>query len=83
MHAIVIHEGAAVTAFSRIEGPCVIGPFTQIMGAKVRGGVTFGPHCRIGGDQGRARLRHGLVFRLRRGLVFRLHATQAFVSRAR
>ncbi len=47
---IVIQEGAVVSAFSRIEGPCVVGPHTHVMGAKIRGGVTLGPHCRIGGE---------------------------------
>jgi UDP-N-acetylglucosamine diphosphorylase/glucosamine-1-phosphate N-acetyltransferase len=47
---IVIQEGAVIGAFSRIEGPCVVGPYTQVMGAKIRGGVTLGPECRIGGE---------------------------------
>jgi UDP-N-acetylglucosamine diphosphorylase/glucosamine-1-phosphate N-acetyltransferase len=47
---IVIAERVVVTAFTRIEGPCVLGPGTQVMGAKLRGGVTIGPHCRIGGE---------------------------------
>jgi UDP-N-acetylglucosamine diphosphorylase/glucosamine-1-phosphate N-acetyltransferase len=47
---IVLQEGVVVAAFSRIEGPCVVGPRTQIMGAKIRGGVTIGPQCRIGGE---------------------------------
>ncbi|MBN9119185.1 MAG: hypothetical protein J0I06_08495 [Planctomycetes bacterium] len=47
---VVIGEGAVVTAFTRLEGPCAIGPHTHLLGAKVRGGTTVGPHCRIGGD---------------------------------
>ncbi len=47
---IVIREFAVVSAFSRIEGPCVVGPHTHVMGAKIRGGVALGPHCRIGGE---------------------------------
>jgi UDP-N-acetylglucosamine diphosphorylase/glucosamine-1-phosphate N-acetyltransferase len=47
---VVIDEEAVVAAFSRIEGPCYIGPKSQIAGAKVRAGSTFGPQCRIGGE---------------------------------
>lgn len=47
---VVIDRDAVVTAFTRLEGPCHIGPFTQLHGAKIRGGTTLGPHCRIGGE---------------------------------
>ncbi len=47
---VVIGAGAVVTAFTRLEGPCAIGAHTHLLGAKVRGGTTIGPHCRIGGD---------------------------------
>ena len=47
---VVIGSGAVVHAFSRLQGPCVIGPHTQVLGAKVRGGSTLGPHCRVGGE---------------------------------
>jgi UDP-N-acetylglucosamine diphosphorylase/glucosamine-1-phosphate N-acetyltransferase len=47
---IVVDREAVVTAFSRIEGPCYIGPQTQIFGAKIRAGTTLGPMCRIGGE---------------------------------
>jgi UDP-N-acetylglucosamine diphosphorylase/glucosamine-1-phosphate N-acetyltransferase len=46
---VLIDAGAVVQAFSRIEGPCYIGPETQLLGARVRGG-SFGPNCRIGGE---------------------------------
>lgn len=45
-----IGPGAVVTAFTRLEGPCVIGPGTQLFGAKIRAGTTLGPQCRIGGE---------------------------------
>ena len=45
-----IGPGAVVTAFTRLEGPCAIGAGTHLMGAKIRGGTTLGPHCRIGGE---------------------------------
>jgi UDP-N-acetylglucosamine diphosphorylase/glucosamine-1-phosphate N-acetyltransferase len=47
---VVIDEGAKVMAFTRLEGPCFIGPRCQIMGAKIRAGTTLGPECRIGGE---------------------------------
>ncbi len=47
---VVIEPGAVVTAFTRLEGPCCVGPYTHILGAKIRGGTTVGPHCRIGGE---------------------------------
>jgi len=47
---IVVDREARIDAFTRLEGPCYIGPHTHILGAKIRSGVTIGPHCRIGGE---------------------------------
>src|SRR5207247_5249648 len=47
---VVIGPGALITAFTRLEGPCYIGPYTHVLGAKIRAGTTLGPHCRIGGE---------------------------------
>ncbi|HLN28909.1 MAG TPA: putative sugar nucleotidyl transferase [Gemmataceae bacterium] len=47
---VVIDRDAVVTAFSRLEGPCHIGPGTHILAAKIRAGTTLGPGCRIGGE---------------------------------
>jgi UDP-N-acetylglucosamine diphosphorylase / glucose-1-phosphate thymidylyltransferase / UDP-N-acetylgalactosamine diphosphorylase / glucosamine-1-phosphate N-acetyltransferase / galactosamine-1-phosphate N-acetyltransferase len=47
---IVIDHHAVITAFTRLEGPCVLGPRTQVHGAKIRAGTTLGPDCRIGGE---------------------------------
>jgi UDP-N-acetylglucosamine diphosphorylase/glucosamine-1-phosphate N-acetyltransferase len=47
---VILDRDAVVTAFTRLEGPCVIGPRTQIHGAKIRAGTTLGPDCRIGGE---------------------------------
>jgi UDP-N-acetylglucosamine diphosphorylase/glucosamine-1-phosphate N-acetyltransferase len=47
---VVIDREAVVGAFTRLEGPCYIGPQTHVLGAKVRGGTTLGPQCRIGGE---------------------------------
>jgi UDP-N-acetylglucosamine diphosphorylase/glucosamine-1-phosphate N-acetyltransferase len=46
---VLIDRGAAVDAFSRLEGPCYVGPETRVLGARVRGG-SFGPQCRVGGE---------------------------------
>jgi UDP-N-acetylglucosamine diphosphorylase/glucosamine-1-phosphate N-acetyltransferase len=47
---VVVDHGAVVHAFTRLEGPCYIGPLTQVFGAKIRAGTTLGPQCRIGGE---------------------------------
>jgi UDP-N-acetylglucosamine diphosphorylase/glucosamine-1-phosphate N-acetyltransferase len=47
---ITIAAGAIVQSFTRIEGPCYVGPSTQLFRANLRGGVTLGPDCRIGGE---------------------------------
>ena len=47
---VVIDRDAVITAFTKLEGPCYIGPGTHVLGAKVRAGTTLGPYCRIGGE---------------------------------
>ena len=47
---VVIGPDAVVTAFSRLEGPCVIGPRSRVNGANIRAGTTIGPDCRVGGE---------------------------------
>ncbi len=47
---VVIDEEAVITAFTRLEGPCYIGPKTQVHGAKIRAGTSLGPQCRVGGE---------------------------------
>jgi UDP-N-acetylglucosamine diphosphorylase/glucosamine-1-phosphate N-acetyltransferase len=46
---VLIDREAVVQAFSRVEGPCYLGPGTQVLAARVRGG-SFGPQCRLGGE---------------------------------
>jgi UDP-N-acetylglucosamine diphosphorylase/glucosamine-1-phosphate N-acetyltransferase len=46
---VLIDRGAVIQAFSRLEGPCHVGPDTHVLGAKLRG-VSLGPQCRIGGE---------------------------------
>jgi UDP-N-acetylglucosamine diphosphorylase/glucosamine-1-phosphate N-acetyltransferase len=47
---ITIEAGAVVQPFTRVEGPCYVGRDTQLFRANLRGGVTLGPGCRIGGE---------------------------------
>lgn len=47
---VVIDEGAVIASFTRLEGPCYVGPSTQVFGAKIRAGTSLGPCCRIGGE---------------------------------
>lgn len=46
---VVIDQGAVVQAFSRLEGPCYIGPGSWVVGGKVKGS-SIGPMSRIGGE---------------------------------
>lgn len=47
---VVISAGAVVTAFTKLEGPCAVGPQTHLIRAHIRGGTTLGPQCRVGGE---------------------------------
>lgn len=47
---VVIDAGAVISAFTRLEGPCYIGPRTQVFGAKIRAGTSLGSECRVGGE---------------------------------
>lgn len=47
---VYLDEGAVVHPFSRIEGPCYIGPKSVLLGAKCREGNSIGPVCRVGGE---------------------------------
>jgi UDP-N-acetylglucosamine diphosphorylase/glucosamine-1-phosphate N-acetyltransferase len=47
---VMIDREAVIAAFTRLEGPCYIGPQTHVLGAKIRAGTTLGPNCRIGGE---------------------------------
>ena len=47
---ITVAAGAWVQPFTRVEGPSYIGQQTQLFRANLRGGVTIGPQCRIGGE---------------------------------
>ena len=47
---IVVGAGVWIQPFTRVEGPCYIGPETQLFRANIRGAVSIGPNCRIGGE---------------------------------
>ena len=47
---IMMGANVWVQPFTRIEGPCSIGADTQLFRANLRGSVTIGPTCRIGGE---------------------------------
>jgi UDP-N-acetylglucosamine diphosphorylase/glucosamine-1-phosphate N-acetyltransferase len=46
---VMVDRDAVVEAFSRLEGPCYVGPGTHVLAGRVKGS-SFGPHCRIGGE---------------------------------
>jgi UDP-N-acetylglucosamine diphosphorylase/glucosamine-1-phosphate N-acetyltransferase len=47
--AIVVQRNARIEAFSRVAGPCVIGPRTVILGGRISGSA-IGEDCRVHGD---------------------------------
>lgn len=47
---VYLDEGVEIHPFTRIEGPCYVGPKTILLGAKCREGNTIGPVCRVGGE---------------------------------
>jgi UDP-N-acetylglucosamine diphosphorylase/glucosamine-1-phosphate N-acetyltransferase len=47
---VLIDRGAVIHSFSRLEGPCYVGAESWIVGAKLRGGSSIGPHSRMGGE---------------------------------
>jgi UDP-N-acetylglucosamine diphosphorylase/glucosamine-1-phosphate N-acetyltransferase len=47
---IVVDDGAALESFSRIMGPCYIGPRARINSALIGGGTSIFESCRVGGQ---------------------------------
>lgn len=47
---VIADKHVVIHAFSRLEGPCYIGPGTTILSGRIRGGTTIGPGCRVGGE---------------------------------
>jgi UDP-N-acetylglucosamine diphosphorylase/glucosamine-1-phosphate N-acetyltransferase len=46
---VMIDRNAVVQSFSRLDGPCYVGPRTHMLAARVKN-TSFGPECRIGGE---------------------------------
>lgn len=46
---VLIGRGAVVESFSRLEGPCYVGPDCRVLGARLRAS-SLGPGCRVGGE---------------------------------
>jgi UDP-N-acetylglucosamine diphosphorylase/glucosamine-1-phosphate N-acetyltransferase len=46
---VMIDRDAIVHAFSRLDGPCYVGPRTHLLAARVKN-TSIGPECRIGGE---------------------------------
>ena len=47
---IVIEEGATVESFSRVMGPCYLGPRTKFYSALIGGGTSVFEDCKVGGQ---------------------------------
>lgn len=47
---VMIDRDAVIHSFTRLEGPCYVGPEAWIVGAKLRACSTIGPMSRIGGE---------------------------------
>jgi UDP-N-acetylglucosamine diphosphorylase / glucose-1-phosphate thymidylyltransferase / UDP-N-acetylgalactosamine diphosphorylase / glucosamine-1-phosphate N-acetyltransferase / galactosamine-1-phosphate N-acetyltransferase len=47
---VYLDEGVVVHPFTRIEGPCYVGPGSILLGCKCREGNSIGPMCRLGGE---------------------------------
>ncbi len=65
---VIIDREAVVQSFSRLEGPCYVGPGSRILGARIRAGTTIGPDCRVGGEVESAIL-HGHVNKYHDGFL--------------
>jgi len=47
---IIVGDGAAIESFSRIMGPCYIGPKTKVYSALIGGGTSIFESCKVGGQ---------------------------------
>ena len=65
---ITVAAGVVVQPFTRVEGPSYIGRDTQLFRANLRGGVTIGPDCRIGGEV-EASIIHGYTNKYHEGFL--------------
>jgi UDP-N-acetylglucosamine diphosphorylase/glucosamine-1-phosphate N-acetyltransferase len=65
---ITLGPNVWVQPFTRIEGPCSIGADSQLFRANLRGAVTIGPNCRIGGEV-EASIVHGFSNKYHEGFL--------------
>jgi UDP-N-acetylglucosamine diphosphorylase/glucosamine-1-phosphate N-acetyltransferase len=65
---VVIDRDAVIAAFTRLEGPCYVGPGTHVLGAKIRAGTSLGPGCRVGGEV-EASIIHGFSNKYHEGFL--------------
>ncbi len=47
---VSVADGAQIQAFTRLEGPCHVGPGARIFRGNIRGETTIGADCRVGGE---------------------------------
>ena len=47
---VIVEGGATVESFSRVMGPCYIGPKTRISSALIGGGTSIFESCKVGGQ---------------------------------
>ena len=47
---VYIDADAEILPFSRIEGPCYVGPKSMLLASNCREGNSIGPVCRVGGE---------------------------------
>jgi UDP-N-acetylglucosamine diphosphorylase / glucose-1-phosphate thymidylyltransferase / UDP-N-acetylgalactosamine diphosphorylase / glucosamine-1-phosphate N-acetyltransferase / galactosamine-1-phosphate N-acetyltransferase len=47
---IVVARGASIESFSRVMGPCYIGPKAKVLSALIGGGTSIFDSCKIGGQ---------------------------------
>jgi UDP-N-acetylglucosamine diphosphorylase/glucosamine-1-phosphate N-acetyltransferase len=65
---IVVGSNVWIQPFTRVEGPCYIGPETQLFRANIRGSVSIGPTCRVGGEV-EASIIHGFSNKYHEGFL--------------
>ena len=47
---VIIDDNVSVEPLTFIQGPVYIGPNSRLTGGRIRGGCSFGPMCRVGGE---------------------------------
>jgi UDP-N-acetylglucosamine diphosphorylase/glucosamine-1-phosphate N-acetyltransferase len=47
---VVVREASTIDSFSRISGPCFLGPSTRVKSALLRGGTSLSEGCTVGGE---------------------------------